>query len=693
MTNQVLINTVGYRKHHIVVLFYTQLPGCFKVSEDRHQPFYWKTAGQRRWLCPVVWIASPILAGLVMALRLTGSLQGVEWAVFDQFFRWRPLEPSDQRIVIVGIRESDLQTLGFPIPDRFLAQALENLHRQQPRAIGLDIVRDMPVEPGHTALRRVFETMPELVSVNTVGDSAREAIAPPPVLQKRGQVGFNNLLPDGDEKVRRAILFADDAAGNQVVSLGLKLAMIYLQPEGVMPSLPASDATAFQIGRTTLKRFRANDGSYIRTDDDGFQILLNFRGPADHFRSVSLQDVLQNRIPQNWARDRIVLIGTTASSGKDFFSTPYSGTLLHLNGRKPITAPEQITGVEIHANVTSQLLSAALDGRSPIRIWAEPLEWLWVLFWSLVGAIASSLLRPFTGNSIQTLVLPAGCLVVAGGCLVGICYAAFLGSWWVPLIPPLLALTGSATVLTAYIAHIEHVDRQLVMNLFERHVTPEIAETIWRDRAQILTRGQLPGRKLTATVLFADLRNFTPIAQHTDPETLMNWLNEYLEAMAQVVVAHDGVVDKFIGDSIMAVFGVPIPRTTTAEIAQDARQSVQCALVMGKRLELLNQQWQARGLPTVTMRVGISTGTVVAGSLGGFQKLDYTTIGDNVNVAARLEGYDKSFEKSVGSGVCRILISEETYHHIQAHFATRFVASETLKGRDQLTRIYQVLVD
>lgn len=661
------------------------------MSEDRHQPFRWKTIRQQLWTCRVVWLASPILAVCVMALRLTGGLQAVEWAVLDQFFRWRPLEPPDPRIVIVGIRESDLQTLGFPVPDQFLAQALEKIHRQQPRAIGLDILRDLPVEPGHTDLKRVFETMPNLVGVHTVGDGEQEAIAPPPALQRRGLVGFINLLPDADEKVRRAILFADDGAGTQVVSLGMKLAMFYLQAEGITLSVPASHVPSFPIGQTTLRRFRSNDGGYVHTDDTGFQILLNFRGPAGHFDSVSLQDVLQDRLPQDWARDRIVLIGTTASSGKDFFSTPYSGTLFHLNRRDQITGPTQTTGVEVHANITSQLLSAALYGRSPILVWAEPLEWLWVFFWSGVGAAYSWRLRSAAGTPTQTLLLSASWLFLAGGCLIGICYMAFLGNWWLPLVPALLALTGSAIVLTAYIANLEHIDRQLVMNLFERHVTPEIAEAIWRDRAQLLNQGQLPGRKLTATVLFADLRNFTPIAQHSDPEILMKWLNEYLEAMAQVVVAHGGVVDKFIGDSIMAVFGVPIPRTTTAAIAQDACHAVQCALAMGQTLERLNQQWQTRGLPTVAMRVGISTGKVVAGSLGGFQKLDYTTIGDNVNVAARLEGYDKSFEKSVESGVCRILVSQETYQHIQGHFVTCFVASETLKGRDQLTRIYQVL--
>jgi adenylate cyclase len=633
------------------------------------------------------------MAILVIALRLTGGLQTFEWALLDQFFRWRSLEPPDSRVVIVGVQESDLQAFGFPVPDRVLAQALAKLKQQNPRAIGLDLVRDIPVEPGHQTLVQLFANTPNLIGINTVGDAKQEAVAPPPILSQRGQVGFNNLLPDGDEKVRRAILFAHVGKEQPIVSLSLMLAWRYLRSEGIILHLPENSTSSFRLGRTVLHPFQPNDGGYIRTDDSGFQILLNYRGPTGHFATVSLQDVLENRIPPDWAQNRIVLIGTTARSGKDFFSTPYSGTLLHFYPHTSIVAPAQTAGVEIHANITSQLLSAALDRRTPIQVWVEPVEWVWILLWSFAGAAFCWLCRPASSTSVRSLLCSVGGIALIAASLIALCYGAFLVGWWLPLVPPLLALTGSATALTAYIAHQEHRERELVMSLFERHVTPEIADTIWHDRHQFLQKGRLLGHKLTATILFADLRNFTPIAEQTAPEILVGWLNEYLEAMAQVIVVHGGVVDKFIGDSVMAVFGVPVPRTTPAEIGRDAQQAVSCALAMGKRLNWLNQQWQARGLPTVTMRVGIATGMVVSGSLGGFQKLDYTVIGDTVNVAARLEGYDKFFEKSVGNGVCRILISAETAELVQERFSVQFVADEKLKGRDHITRIYQVFPD
>jgi adenylate cyclase len=240
--------------------------------------------------------------------------------------------------------------------------------------------------------------------------------------------------------------------------------------------------------------------------------------------------------------------------------------------------------------------------------------------------------------------------------------------------------------ITAYIAYTEREDHQTVMHLLGQHVSPKIAQAIWRDRNQLLKDGELLGQKITATVLFTDLKGFTTITERTDPETLMVWLNDYMNVMSQSVLNHDGVVDKFIGDAVMAVFGIPIPSTTPEDIAKDAIAAVSCALDMGAKLRSLNQQWQQQGLPTVAMRVGIATGTVVSGSVGSSQRLNYTTIGDSVNIAARLESYDKSLD----GGICRILISEETYLHIQNNFPTQFIGSVQLKGREQSVKIYQV---
>ncbi len=629
-------------------------------------------------------VTAPSIAGLLILLRLAGFLQLIEWATLDQFFRWRPSEPEDSRIVIVGISEADIRKVGqWPIPDGAIAQLIEKIKQQQPRAIGLDNYRDLNVEPGHQSLEKVFETTPNLIGVQKVsGDGKGFAVNPPPSLSKLGQVGANDLVLDADGKIRRGLLFLETKNGKVVASLGLTLALAYLKAEGITPVNAAVNPEYLQLGQAVFVRLRTNYGGYVRTYAQGYQILMNFERPRQSFRIVSMTDVIENRIPPNLLRDRIVFIGATATSLQDFFRTPYDGGL--------IAAPTLTSGVEIHANLTSQIISAALNRRPLIQVWSEELEWLWILGWSAIGAILGSstryIPRQYTAYSVYWT--PLG-ITLALSILIGGSYLAFLSGWWLPIVPGVLTLVGSATVIAGYIANLDREERQTMMNLFERHVTPKIAASLWRDRHQLLEEGQLQAREMIATVLFTDLQGFSAIAENMEPKALMSWLNEYMRVMAQLVLDHDGVVDKFIGDAVMAVFGVPIPSMTPEEIAADAQQAVSCALSMAAALESLNQHWQTQGRPTVAMRVGIATGTVVAGSLGSNQRQNYTIIGDTVNVAARLESYDKS----LNGGVCRILIGEETCQYVQDKFAIKLVSSTFLKGRKQQVKIYQVLVE
>ncbi|MCL1471847.1 adenylate/guanylate cyclase domain-containing protein [Argonema antarcticum A004/B2] len=628
-----------------------------------------------------VLFTAPTVTGLIIILRLTGLLQSLEWAALDQFYRRRPAEAIDDRIVIVGINESDLKRIGkWPISDEILTKLLLKIKAQQPRAIALDLYRDLPVESGHQELVKVFESTPNLIGIEkVVGNESGLAISPSPVLSRLGRVAANDVVLDSDGKIRRGVLFLTPENKNPIPSLGLSLAMIYLQAEGITPQ--SAENGSLKLGKTVFVPFEASDGSYVGADAGGYQILLNFRGRSGNFPTVSMMDILANRIPADLVRDRasaplrdrIVLIGPTAASLNDFFYTPYSGGLRD--------SVQRMTGVEIHAHLTSQILSAAIEGRSLIKTWPDPLEYGWIFLWSCVGAVLSWQLQSWRWTAGSALVAISG--------LLGGSFLAFLNSWWIPVIPPILSFSSSTVAIVAYIAQIERQDRKTVMNLFGRHVNPQIAEAIWRDRDQFLNDGRLKGQRLTATVLFTDLKDFSTIAENLEPEVLMSWLNEYMEAMSQLVLANGGVVDKFIGDAVMAVFGVPIPSTTEDAIANDAKAAVHCALQMGATLELLNELWKTQGRPIVAMRVGIATGTVVTGSLGSSQRLDYTTIGDSVNVAARLESYDKSID----GGLCRILINEETYQYIHGSFVTKLIASVQLKGREQMTPIYQVLLE
>ena len=251
--------------------------------------------------------------------------------------------------------------------------------------------------------------------------------------------------------------------------------------------------------------------------------------------------------------------------------------------------------------------------------------------------------------------------------------------------------TLAAMTSTAIEQGREKVQRAALMKLFSAHVSPEVAESLWENREQFLDGGRPRPQKLSATILFTDLQGFTSVSEKQDPQVLMDWLNTYMEALATKVMEHHGVVDNYIGDAIKADFGVPVARTNEAEISMDAYNAVNCALAMEQEVITLNAQMAERGLPTLRMRVGINTGPVVAGSLGSSDRLKYTTLGDTVNIASRLESYDKDLViPQLGDSPCRIIISENTNQHIQGKFEIYPVGEISLKGKNSKVMAYCV---
>lgn len=378
------------------------------------------------------------ITGAVIILRLFGVLQLAEFAALDQMFRLHPAEPLDDRILIVAINEADLREVGqWPIPDRVMAQALLKLNSYHPRAIGLDIYRDLPVEPGHEEFVKACQTIPNLIGIEKLPDNMSPAIAPPLGLNQRQQVGFNNVVVDTDGKVRRNLLYWH-LEGQSRKSLALQLALIYLQAQGITPQTAGVNSNYLQLGRAVFPSFQPNDGGYLQADAGGYQIIANFRRTPG-FRTVSLVDLLNDRVDPKWVRSRIVLIGSTAPSLQDFVYTPLSSQLI---GEARVVA-----GVELHANFVSQLLSSALDSRPVIRVLPEPIEGLWIFVWSGLGAFVIWRVRSFKRAS-SVLLMTAVTLSAA-------CYLSFLAGWWLPVVPGLLGLFGSAVAITSHLAHLK----------------------------------------------------------------------------------------------------------------------------------------------------------------------------------------------------------------------------------------------
>jgi adenylate cyclase len=522
-------------------------------------------------------------------------------------------------------------------------------------------------------LEAVLTRHRHIIAVMKVGEGEAVGVPPPPVLAQTEQVGFNDILVDPDGIVRRGLLFVDDG-GAHAYAFALRLALHYLQVEGITPRPDATDPEHLRLGPTTIRPLESHDGGYVGMDARGYQFLLDFPGGREPFPTLSLRALLAGDLEPEAIHDKIVLIGVTAESVKDFFYTPYSSGL---------RANHHLSGIGLHAQIVSQLLQMGLGDRAPVAITPKWQEGLWIWLWSVMGGLLGLQGRGawrFTLGAVSGLLLLSLAVVLTRW-----------HGWWIPWVPPAMTWLLAAAVVTAYMSHHEKGQRALLMQLFSAHVSPEVAEVLWQQRDRFLDGGRPRSQQVHITVLFSDLRGFTAISESMAPGALMDWLNAYLETMTQVVMAHGGVIDDYAGDGVKANFGVPLARTTDAEICQDAVNAVQCALAMAHELDRLNARWQAQHLPTMAMRIGIFTGPAVAGSLGSARRLKYTTVGDTVNTAARLE----SARPDLGAPQdpprpCRILIGETTAQYVAPHFSMHRIGEMKLRGKEQPITVYRV---
>jgi adenylate cyclase len=615
-------------------------------------------------------IASLAVTLLILGLRGQGSLEWLELLSYDWMMRLRPDEKPDRRILVVGITEQDLHNRGglLQFPDGVYADLLAKIRQSQPRAIGLDIYRDTPIEPGHAEFVRELKQNDRIFGITKLGDATQPTIPPPKTLPP-DRIGFNEVVIDRDGIIRRALLFQPGDTGISIPSLSLQLAWRYLLDEKVEIKSSPQNPNEMQLGKTVFTRLLPNDGGYINSDANSYMVLLNYRGGVKTIPTVSLGAIMAGQVPPEQIRGRIVLIGNIAESGKDFFNTPLSAG--QVEGRMP--------GVIVHAQMVSLYLDAAYGKRPLFWFWPEIAEGFWVLGWSVWGGILAVRSRSplFLGTVVP--------ISLAG--LVGFCFLIFLQNGWIPLLPPILGFTLTLGSGIAYSAQQAQRQQQMVMRLLGQSTSPEIADTLWQRRDELLKNGRLPGQQLTATLLFTDIKGFSSISERYSPEQVLNWLNEYLDAMAQLVQKHQGIINKFTGDGIMAVFGVPIPHELAHEIQRDATNAVDCAIAMEETLSTLNQQWQREGLPEVQMRVGIFTGPVVVGSLGSPIRLEYGVIGDGVNIASRLESLDKD-RQPCG---CRILIAQQTKDCLPEGYEIESWGSTSLKGKAIQVEVFRVV--
>ncbi|MGL6341594.1 MAG: CHASE2 domain-containing protein, partial [Waterburya sp.] len=337
-----------------------------------------------------------------------------------------------------------------PIPDRELAALIKQLETYKPSAIGLDIFRDLPVEPGHQELVEVLQQYGNVIGVEKVLNQHEQinTIAPPPSLPPE-QVGFVDQVLDPNGNLRRSLLSTSDAQEELKLSLPILLAEKYLKTQGYSLENAPDDEWGMRFNSTELPRIQPNSGGYIRADTGGNQILFNFRSGEQPFRTVSWQQIKNGTVNPNWIRDRIILIGITAISVKDEINAP---------GIKTENAGLTY-GVEINAHAVSQIISAVLDQRPLLTTPSEAEEYSLIV---VAGLLGLSLTRIF--QSPWTILGSLGIAIVI---LVGACYLSLaIAGWWLPIIPAFLVLSINGASLAA--SNFYRYQQNLKLQLQER---------------------------------------------------------------------------------------------------------------------------------------------------------------------------------------------------------------------------------
>jgi adenylate cyclase len=606
----------------------------------------------------IVWLT-------VFALRAGGVLQSMELLSYDYLFSLRPDTAQESSVVLISETEADIKRYGYPLSDAIFAESMEKLLKSRVRVIGVDIYRDLPVAPGTEQLSKVLTSHDNIIWIFFVGDNKQGSINPPAILKGSAQTGFNDMVNDPDGVSRRGLLFLDDK-GVTHYAFPLLLALNYLEEKNIQAQNDPQGN--LQLGNRSFLRLQTTTGSYARIDTGGYQFLLSYPHLHRNFPTFTIGDLLDGKIPEQVLRDKIVLIGAMAPSLSDYKLFPDGSS--HY-------------GVELHAHIVDQIIQTALHDYPLMRDWSDTIEYGWLFLWCLLGGIASF----YRGGMVRlALINISGLLVLFASAVL-----SFQHGLWLPLLSSMLAWLLTLIFGVFWLSNLERNERKQLLRLFEQHVSPQVAAALWEKRDEFFIRGGVKPDQLTATVLFTDLVNFTTLAEGMNPLNLMNWLNEYMDEMSNIIIEQDGMINKYIGDAIMALFGVPVKKTDSEGITADAIKAVESAVRMGEKLQELNVLWQQQGIPMIGMRVGIYTGPLVAGTLGGQKRMEYTVIGDTVNTASRLESFDKNIATPNAQQPCRILVGESTRELIRNHYVTEQIAECQLKGKHNMLNIYRVL--
>jgi len=573
-----------------------------------------------------------LLAILVQPFTSIGS-----W-LSDQLFVPEPPSPN---IVIVGIDDASLETYGrWSEWQRSLhAQAINNLSQAGARVIGLDILfadtssDDLVLAQ---AIERAGNVVLPVVGVEPLPSARSEVtfrhflLPTAPLGQACLSLGHANVVPDGDGVVRRLPLLVKDSSGQTYPAF--TLAVLH----ALFPK-PLPQEYLLQDGKVHL----------LERDipvDASSRLRINFTDVAESYAALSYGDVIAGSFDPLVVEHKIVLVGMIATGELDTWLTPVSAS--------------KLSGVWIHANAMDTILR---------QRFLMDTDWR-------VTLMVMLLLVAITGLALPRLKLKWGGVLVAGllaGYLVSV-FLAFDTGYILNVLHPvmLLPLAYVTSVLCMVVA--EQSDKRLIKDLFGRYVSPQVATEIL-ELADV-GRLELGGEKRTVSVFFADIRGFTQMSEQMSPEDIVDMLNDYLSIIIQRILDNDGMVNKFAGDNVMAVWNAPQFQQDHARLAVKAAWEAQ--------QDIMERQRTDDSLPRVQFGIGINTGEAVAGNMGSSGRAEYTVIGDAVNLASRICGATTGGE---------VWIGHDTYRQVMDDVEVEELEPRSFKGKAEPVVVYKVV--
>jgi class 3 adenylate cyclase len=624
-----------------------------------------------------------IIVAAFVAFALTSLLVFLtNWTPYGDLNHWTydflinhgHYAPKAKNIVFVDFDNRTFARIDkYPIPRSDIAAVIEKIAQAKPAVIGVDIFLSEPRSAASdAAMQKALTDAGNVVLAAQSGTGQLPGVLPLPMFcqpenprvvtgycaeGKPGAFAYAaiNMPIDSDGFVRQAELFAWSKQPAESFP-------VFMAEEYLAQVDPNCKNCTLQPLNGNAAQFRGHSVPYANPLTRTFRIGYWAPRPSEH---VSAWDVLQGRVPASDFANKLILIGQSSDAARDQHFTP----LFRVRG--PDGKRERIAGTELHAEAIATLLHGDAVGAVPT--WAQQILMvaiLWLATWL------------FTASRLRYSVFIALGLMVSVYLTAQILFTGF--HIWFPWLTPEIGLAAALPcgIGWQYInanllqSETEQARKQL-MELFSRYVDPQVARTIWLRRDEV----SLQGDEHVATVLFSDIRNFTAMTAGKPSQKVLSWLNHYLTAMDEVIRDYGGFLNKFIGDGLMVVYGVPLSNGQD----YDASQAVATALAMLERVKQLNAERPPDDdFSDLRIGIGIHTGMLTCGSVGSASRLEYSVIGETVNLASRLESLNKEFHTE-------IILSESTYTLVKDRFPGAYPLGATpVRGFGEQVNIYSI---